>query len=101
LTSDVALSFAPSDERIPLAEQAYRELKRRILDNELAPGAVLLEQELASLLGMSRTPVREAMVRLEKEGAVEIRPRHGMRVLPISAEIVHLPQDRRPARDLA
>jgi DNA-binding GntR family transcriptional regulator len=84
-----AMSSVPSEtaeERVPLAEQAYRALKRRILDNDLAPGAVLLEQELAALLGMSRTPVREAMVRLAEEGMVAIRPRHGMRVLPISAE---------------
>ncbi|MEQ8708646.1 MAG: GntR family transcriptional regulator [Rhodospirillales bacterium] len=72
--------------RIPYAEQAYRELKRRILDNELSPGANLLEQEIAAELGMSRTPAREAMMRLANEGLVEVKPRHGMRVLPISAD---------------
>lgn len=45
----------------------------------------LLELEAAARLGMSRTPVREAMVRLEQEGVVELRPRHGMRILPLSA----------------
>ncbi len=72
--------------RIPYAEQAYRELKRRILDNELSPGENLLEQEIAAELGMSRTPAREAMMRLANEGLVEVKPRHGMRVLPISAD---------------
>jgi DNA-binding GntR family transcriptional regulator len=46
----------------------------------------MLELEAAARLGMSRTPVREAMIRLEQEGMVELRPRHGMRVLPISPE---------------
>lgn len=73
------------DQRISLAEHAYREVKRRILDNEISAGAVVLEQELAALLEMSRTPIREAMIRLAEEGMVEIRPRHGMRVLPVSA----------------
>lgn len=63
---------------------AYAELKRRVLDNEFHVGSFFLEQELANLLEMSRTPIREALVRLANEGLVEIRPRHGMRVLPMS-----------------
>lgn len=74
------------DERLPLAESAYRILKRRILDNELPPGTIMLELEVATTLDMSRTPAREAMVRLADEGLVDMRPRHGMRVLPISAD---------------
>ena len=74
------------DERLPLAESAYRILKRRILDNELPPGTIMLELEVASMLNMSRTPAREAMVRLADEGLVDVRPRHGMRVLPISPD---------------
>lgn len=65
---------------------AYRMLKTRILDGALPAGTQLLEQEAAELLNMSRTPVREAMVRLHQDGMVDIRPRHGMRVLPISAD---------------
>jgi DNA-binding GntR family transcriptional regulator len=79
-------TIAKAKERAPLAEQAYREIKRRILDNEFSPGMTVLEQELALLLHMSRTPVREAAVRLAEEGLVEVRPRHGMRVLSISPE---------------
>lgn len=70
--------------RIPFAEQAYVELKQQILENRLPAGGQFLEQEIAEQLNMSRTPVREAMVRLANEGLVEVRPRHGMRVLPIS-----------------
>ncbi len=65
--------------------RAYETLRRRILDNEWQAGHLALEQEIAVELGMSRTPVREALIRLEKEGLVEVRPRHGMRVLGISA----------------
>ena len=48
------------------------------------PGHRALEQEVALALGMSRTPVREALMRLQNEGLVEVIPRHGMRVLPVS-----------------
>lgn len=67
------------------AGDAHQRLRAMILDDALPPGTQLLEAELAVLLGMSRTPVREAMIRLEQEGLVSITPRHGMRVLPISA----------------
>lgn len=77
-------SAAPVD-RSNQADVAYDALKRLILDGVLPAGAQMLEQEAAARLNMSRTPVREAMVRLRQEGMVEIRPRHGMRVLPVSA----------------
>jgi DNA-binding GntR family transcriptional regulator len=67
-----------------MADAAYRVMRERILDNEWAPGHQVLEQALALELGMSRTPVREACIRLANEGLVEVVPRHGMRVLPVS-----------------
>lgn len=67
-----------------LAEQAYEQMRRRILDNVWAPGFQALEQELAQTLGMSRTPVREALIMLQREGLVKVIPRRGMRVLPVS-----------------
>ncbi|PWQ92178.1 GntR family transcriptional regulator [Leucothrix pacifica] len=70
--------------KLSLTDKAYNELKRRILDNELPPGTQLMESELAELLDISRTPAREAMMRLEVEGLVEVRARHGMKVKPIS-----------------
>lgn len=71
-----------------LGDQAsiYERLKQMILDNELTAGGFVLQEELGERLGVSRTPIREALIRLEQEGLVEIRPRHGMRVLPISVE---------------
>ena len=67
-----------------LADAAYEQIRRRILDNVWPPGHRALEQEVALALGMSRTPVREALVRLQSEGLVEVIPRHGMHVLPVS-----------------
>jgi DNA-binding GntR family transcriptional regulator len=75
-------------ERRSMVETAYDELKRKILRGELAPGAQFLEEEIAVMLGMSRTPVREAAVRLEQEGFVEIVPRRGFRVTPLSKRAV-------------
>lgn len=66
------------------AEDAYLRLKSQILDNVLPPGYRALEAELAETLGMSRTPVREALLRLQSEGLVRVEPRRGMVVLAIS-----------------
>ena len=67
-----------------LVDDAYEQIRRRILDNLWPPGHRALEQEVALALGMSRTPVREALMRLQNEGLVEVIPRHGVRVLPVS-----------------
>ncbi len=71
-------------DNLPLVEQAYQEIRARILDNLWSPGYQALEQEVALALGMSRTPVHEALMRLQQEGLVEVAPRRGMRVLPVS-----------------
>lgn len=69
---------------VSLVDAAYDQIRRRILDNLWPPGHQALEQEVALALGMSRTPVREALVRLQNDGLVQVVPRHGMRVLPVS-----------------
>ena len=69
---------------ITLVDAAYEQVRRRILDNIWPPGHRALEQEVALALGMSRTPVREALMRLQNEGLIEVIPRHGLRVLPVS-----------------
>jgi DNA-binding GntR family transcriptional regulator len=80
-----ALRYSTQElESLPLAEQAYQEIRARILDNLWSPGYQALEQEVALALGMSRTPVHEALMRLQQEGLVEVAPRRGMRVLPVS-----------------
>jgi DNA-binding GntR family transcriptional regulator len=76
---------APEKSTAPGAvERVYREMRARILDNVWPPGYQALEQALALELGVSRTPVREALIRLHNEGLIEVVPRHGMRVLPVS-----------------
>lgn len=66
-----------------LAEHAYRQLKEGILDNTYPPGFTATEAEIAARLAMSRTPLREALLRLQAEGLIEVTPRHGLHVLPL------------------
>lgn len=65
--------------------EAYRIIRQRILDNVYPAGYRALEREFAEELQLSRTPVREALLKLESEGLIELIPRHGARVLPVSA----------------
>lgn len=66
-------------------------LQTMITNNELPPGSNYLEAELGEMLGVSRTPIREAAVILASRGLVEIRPRHGMRILPLTiADMVEI-----------
>lgn len=55
-------------------QEAYLKLRNWILDGTLAPGAKLSDKELATSLGVSRTPIREALLRLEDEGLVKTKP---------------------------
>lgn len=70
--------------RESLADRACRLLREQIFSNELPPGYRGLEEELALRLKMSRTPVHEAVIRLQLEGLVRVEPRRGVLVLPIS-----------------
>lgn len=67
------------------ADKAYEVLRQRIISGHYPPGTAVLEPELADELGMSRTPLREALVKLEHDGLVELIPRKGMRVKELSA----------------
>ncbi|TDO89710.1 DNA-binding GntR family transcriptional regulator [Enemella evansiae] len=73
---------------IPLRTQVADELRRRITDRELAPGARLVEHQLAEQLGVSRNPVREAIRVLESEGFVVTVPRRGVVVATLDAQSV-------------
>lgn len=68
----------------PLREIVYEELKRQILIGEIPPGTRMMEVELADDMGVSRTPIREAIRKLEKEGLVSIEPRRGAYASEIS-----------------
>ncbi|MCQ2554606.1 MAG: GntR family transcriptional regulator [Clostridia bacterium] len=68
----------------PLREIVYEELKRQIMIGEIAPHTRMMEVELADEMGVSRTPIREAIRKLEKEGLVTIEPRKGAYAADIS-----------------
>lgn len=65
------------------AEQVYVRLREAIIRGELRPGQRLSENELSERLRMSRTPVREAFIRLRREGFLQVRPQAGTFVSPI------------------
>jgi DNA-binding GntR family transcriptional regulator len=67
-----------------LAEQAYLQLREEIISTELAPGTLLREEELMRRLGMGRTPVREALLRLQPDGFVTVIPRRGTLVSEVN-----------------
>ncbi|WP_336511499.1 GntR family transcriptional regulator [Alteribacter salitolerans] len=69
-----------------LTEQAYREIKRSIINNEVEPLAYLAEEKIANNLGISRTPIREALKQLAFEGLVELRKGSKARVSSVSPE---------------
>ena len=66
------------------AQLAYDYVKARLLDGRFAGGTLLSENEIAQRLDVSRTPVRQAFVQLEAEGLLELYPRRGALVVPIS-----------------
>lgn len=79
------------DTEIPQGQSAYRRLLDEIRNGALAPGARLREIELAERLGISRTPVREAIRQLEADGLVTHLPRQGATIRSLDhAEVVEL-----------
>jgi len=64
------------------ADEVYEQLKRDVAEFKLVPGDRFTENELSERLGVSRTPVRQALFRLQQEGYVEVLFRSGWRVLP-------------------
>jgi len=89
LSMDVArIRRSFETEKLILSQVAYLITKDLIRNLKLSPGQMILERTLVEVLDMSRTPVREALVRLEMEGWGEIVPRHGFVVVDIKAEDV-------------
>ena len=70
-------------ERDLLRDRAYAAIRDAIVDGTLAPGERLRDQELCKWLGLSRTPVREALNRLEQDGLVESAPQRWTQVAPL------------------
>ena len=77
------------NEFLPLRDVVYRTLRKAILRGEFQPGERLMEIMLANKLGVSRTPVREAMRQLENEGLVIMIPRKGAQVAQITSQELH------------
>lgn len=72
------------DEFLPLRDVVFNTLRQAILTGELKPGERLMEIHLANRLGVSRTPIREAIRKLELEGLVTMIPRRGAEVAKIT-----------------
>lgn len=68
------------------SQRALQQLRQMIFAGDLPAGSDHLESELAARLEMSRTPVREAILMLEGQGLLELRPRKGVRILPLSPD---------------
>lgn len=86
----------------PLREMVYEELKMQILTGAIVPGTRMMEVELAQEMGVSRTPIREAIRKLEKEGLVTIEPRRGAYASQIStSDMVEILEVRQNMEGLA
>lgn len=70
-----------------LADQAYARLKQMIFDFALMPASRCSESELAQRLAVSRTPLRQALQRLEREGFLQVMPRIGWQVAPLDFDV--------------
>lgn len=71
------------NQKASLSQQAYSELKERIMTGKFSVGEHYLEPEIAEMLGISRTPAREALIRLAHEGLIDLKPRRGVQVKPL------------------
>jgi DNA-binding GntR family transcriptional regulator len=85
----IVADASPGVEKIPAAERVYAYVKAAILDRVYPGNELLTEGELATAVGVSRTPVREALLRLEESGLVKLYPKKGALVLPVLAQEVN------------
>ncbi|MDU4728454.1 GntR family transcriptional regulator [Corynebacterium kefirresidentii] len=75
-----------NDRMQPAAERAYDFVKEKIIDGSFEPSQMLSEASLATEMGISRTPMHEAFLRLEVEGFLQLYPRRGALIVPISPQ---------------
>ncbi|HZG58619.1 GntR family transcriptional regulator [Paenibacillus sp.] len=80
--------FTTSKPTLLLKEQAYRDIREAILNETFRPGEFLSEKRLIDRLGMSKTPIKAALERLESEGFVQVSPKQGIVVKEISVDKV-------------
>jgi DNA-binding GntR family transcriptional regulator len=86
MSAALAVDFASSSE--PIARQVARALRQAIVRMEIRPGEMLSEQDIATKLGVSRQPVREAFIKLGEAGLLRILPQRGTLVVKISQAAV-------------
>ncbi|MFJ6561513.1 GntR family transcriptional regulator [Streptomyces sp. NPDC091412] len=79
----MAANTTPSTARVPAAERAYGLTKELIIDGRLPGGSLISEGEIAERTSLSRTPVREAFLRLQAEGLLQLFPKRGAVVVPV------------------
>lgn len=73
----------------PLSDQLYRLISRKIITWQIRSEEILVEERLAEEYNVSKTPVREALALLRQDGLVEVLPRIGYRVVPVSIQDIH------------
>lgn len=84
-----------------LTEMVADEVRTRIIDGRIGLGAALSEQSLAAELGISKTPVREALLQLKQEGLVQVQPQRGTYVFRLEAEQVAMISELRDVLEVA
>jgi GntR family transcriptional regulator, rspAB operon transcriptional repressor len=94
ITGDLARArpdspFEQIDRARPLREQIYGMIRRLILTGQFAPGLVIDEKAIASNLGVSRTPVREAVKKLSDENLVDVKAQSATAIAPIDRKLIH------------
>ena len=72
--------------RLPIVPQVHSMLHHLIVHCVISPGSPIREKDLSEQMEVSRTPIREALLQLEKEGLVEIYPQSGTRISKISLD---------------
>jgi len=101
MTQAEAKTFVPPTRVPTLAEDVYRQIRTAIVERTLAPGQRVTESALADLLDVSKTPVREALMRLREVGLVRSDGRRGLRVVDLSDDLLADAYDVREALELA
>ena len=94
------MSMIKDDEYLPLRDVVFNTLRQEILTGKLKPGERLMEIHLANKLGVSRTPIREAIRKLELEGLVIMIPRRGAEVAQITLKSLKDVMEVRRALDV-
>jgi GntR family transcriptional regulator, rspAB operon transcriptional repressor len=100
-TAEKSAPFLPLERAPTLTEDVYQQIRTAIVKRTLSPGERVTESALAKLLGVSKTPVREALVRLREVGLVRPDGRRGVRVVDLSSGVLDDAYEVREALELA